>query len=242
LAGSVTDESPSATQVTFGGSVSGSVTPNAGGYFTFVTPATGSGQVTATARDNESLSSLTSASMAATPLAVLTLAVTYNARRSVTLSGTLHDVNPGGRTVSLTGQVTAQAITSANGNFSVTQDAAGLGVVQASATSSNGLPLSTSVTLTSNAPVIQGFWAGEGPGRIWTFSGRVVDESPEDLVVGFGGGSLPSLCGRSATVNAGGTFSTSVQLQPGEEGLALASTIDWWGLASAEAQTLVDPT
>jgi hypothetical protein len=82
---------------------------------------------------------------------------------------------------------------------------------------------------TSSPPVISGFQATHS-GNYWTFSGTVIDQNPAGLTVTFGG--LPSLQGRVATTNGSGSFSLTVQLQPGEGGTATAQTTDWAGQQS----------
>jgi hypothetical protein len=89
----------------------------------------------------------------------------------------------------------------------------------------------------SSAPVITGFQANRGSGNCWTFSGTVIDQNPAGLTVTFGG--LPSLQGQVATTNASGYFSLTVQLQPGECGMATAQTTDWAGLQSNVATASV---
>jgi hypothetical protein len=172
----------------------------------------------------------------------LTLSVIYNGRTSVTLSGTVTDpaASPAGLTVTFTGVVAGTAVTDSNGNFTLTTNAACLGVVDATTVDSLGNNSNTaSVTLTAPAPVINDFTAVEGPGQIFTFSGTVTDQTPGGLSVGFGG--IPALVGQSATTNGGGAFSLTVQLQDNgsDNGTAWAQTADWWGLISNQATTSV---
>jgi len=89
-------------------------------------------------------------------------------------------------------------------------------------------------------PVIEDFSALEGPGRVWTFAGRVVDESPGGLTVTFSG--IPSLVGQTAVTAADGTFETLIILNAGEQGWAKAKTVDAQGLASEEALYFVRQT
>lgn len=169
----------------------------------------------------------------------LSLSVTYGAGRMVTLSGQVTDGMFGSLTVNFTGKVVGSVVTNSDGTFSGAFEASALGLI--SATVTNGLGFASSaatVTLVSNAPLISDFVAALQTGTTWVFSGRVTDESHTGLVVRFDG--LSSLEGKTATVQANGTFSLSVQLQPNEEGNALAETTDWWGLVSNEASFLID--
>ncbi len=90
------------------------------------------------------------------------------------------------------------------------------------------------------APRIEDFVGEEGPGRVWTFTGRVVDEAPGGLTVTFGG--IPSLAGQTTITAADGSFSKTVVLQPGEEGYATAVTVDAAGLSSNVARYFVSQT
>lgn len=169
----------------------------------------------------------------------LTLSVSYGAGRTVTLSGQVTDTVPGSLTVSFTGKVVGSVVTNSDGTFSGTFEASALGLISATVTNGLGFVSSASaVTLVSNAPVISDFVGVLQTGTMWIFSGRVTDEGHTGMIVRFDG--LASLDGKTATVQANGTFSLTVQLQPNEEGTALAETTDWWGLVSNEASFLID--
>lgn len=167
----------------------------------------------------------------------LTLTVSYGTGRNVTLSGQVTDDEPGGLTVSFSGQVVGTVITNPNGFFSGSFVASGLGTVQATVSNSLGFTSTVSIVLTSAAPVISGFTASAGVGNLWTFSGTVTDESVAGLTVTFGG--LGALSGESATVQANGTFTKTVTIPPGTQGNATAQVTDSWGLQSNVATYFV---
>jgi streptogramin lyase len=161
----------------------------------------------------------------------ISLSVSYLTGTTVTLSGQVTADAPGGLTVDFTGQVVGSVVTNADGTFSGTFQATGLGSVSATTTDAHGLVSNTAtIVLTANAPVITNFAATAEGSNIWTFSGTVTDQTPAGMVVTFGG--LPSLVGQTAIVQANGTFELTVSLQAGEEGTATAQTIDAWGLVS----------
>lgn len=92
-------------------------------------------------------------------------------------------------------------------------------------------------------PEIVDFYASEGEGGWWTFTGRVETYSPGGLIVSLGG--LDSLRQQSVEVNEDGTFSITVQLRRTpvcEEGIATARTSDWDGQASNVAEDYVYQT
>jgi hypothetical protein len=173
---------------------------------------------------------------------VLSLNLIYNTRTSVTLYGTVTDnyASPAGLTITITGVVNATVVTDSAGNFTLTTNAAGLGIVDAVTIDSRGIASNVaSVTIQANPPVIGGFTATEGANHVFTFSGAVTDQTPAGLTVSFGG--IPSLASQSTTVNADGSFSLTLQLQcdGSDNGTAWAQTTDWWGLQSNVATVSV---
>jgi hypothetical protein len=83
----------------------------------------------------------------------------------------------------------------------------------------------------SQGPVITNFQATHDSGNFWTFTGQVTDTGGvAGLIVTFGG--LVSLQGKTAAVNADGSFSLTIALQPRECGTATAQTTDYAGLTS----------
>ncbi len=156
----------------------------------------------------------------------------------VVLSGVVMDESPAGLTVQFSGQYSGTTQTNAEGTFTVCVTPAQLGAIFASTTDNIGQASNLAqVNVTSNAPAIVNFAATRQIGNIFTFTGRVIDEHPQNLKVTFGG--LPSLAGRYTFANSDGWFSLTLELASGEEGIATAQTTDWWGLNSAIAETLV---
>ncbi len=162
---------------------------------------------------------------------MVSLTLTYGPQHTATLAGKVTDVDAGGRTVTFSGVASGSVTTNPDGTFSFGTTVTGLGNIQASTVDLWGLNSNIAqVTYANKAPQITNFTATEGQMRMWTFSGRVVDEYPAGLVVSFGG--LTSLQGKTATVAADGTFSVTFQLQAGETGFATAQVTDWWGVQS----------
>jgi hypothetical protein len=228
----VMDDNPSDAQVTFGGVLSGTVTPNALGQFSFQADASSLGAVTAVAHDAQGMTSNTAQALLPNLPPSLTFSVTYGAENWVTLTGMVADESPAGRTVTFSGAVSGSVVTTAGGMFSLTLRGS-LGAVHANTTDQWGQAATTaSVNLVSSAPVITEFEAVHASyGNVWTFRGRVSDEYRGGLTVQLGG--VGSLATQTVTVDANGYFSITVELQPGESGLATARVTDWWGLQSA---------
>lgn len=161
----------------------------------------------------------------------ISLNIVYDSQKNVTLSGQVTDENPGGLTVTFTGQYQGTVVTNADGTFSVTVTAAGLGTISASTVDTQGLSSNVAfVSVISFAPQITEASCTEGIDHIWTFRGKVLDESAPNLVIHFGG--LNSVENQTVTVEADGWFCYIVQLQPNEDGTVTADTTDWWGQAS----------
>jgi hypothetical protein len=241
LSGSVSGASdPASCYVSFGGVCETSASVNAQAQFDIITTATSLGNVTAIGVDNlgDQTQPVTDTLVVAPPM--LTLNLSYGTQKTVTASGVVVAGQANGLAVSISGQLSGGPTTDANGDYTVTATAAGLGNVYAQVTDVWGQTSEVEqATITSKAPQITSFSASPGFGNVWVFSGTVVDESAQGLIVALGG--LPSLNGKTATVASNGNFSLSVQLQPGEDGVATAQTADWWGLQSNVAQVLVTP-
>jgi hypothetical protein len=172
---------------------------------------------------------------------VLTLGINYLDGRLVEIFGTAKDESPETMKIQIAGVVTSTVAPDANGYFSLVAEASSLGQVVAWGIDDEGLYSDKVETfVVSSAPTVVEFVAIEQVDRFWTFTGRVKDESPQGLVVYFDG--LKSLIGRSAVVQADGSFSLTVQLREGEGGMASAYTVDWWGLKSDEVFVVVDPS
>jgi hypothetical protein len=86
-------------------------------------------------------------------------------------------------------------------------------------------------------PVITSFQAIQGQDSLWTFSGHVSDSNQGAITVTLGG--LPSTQGQTVTVQSNGNFSITIQLQPGENGIATAQATDSLALQSNVAMALV---
>ncbi len=153
--------------------------------------------------------------------------------KQVALSGQVTNTSsPGGLTVLLSGVVGGTATTDANGNFTATLTASGQGAAYAA--TSDGQSNIAQVAVTDPGTVIDDFGAITGTSNIFTFSGHV-QGGYQGEVVNFGG--LKDLEGQSATVDANGEFSLTVQLdgKTDDEGDAYAQATDAWGVQSNEA-------
>jgi hypothetical protein len=91
-------------------------------------------------------------------------------------------------------------------------------------------------------PVIVDFSAVECGNGYFVVSGRVIDESPDGMIVTLGGSTSAS--GMTITVAADGTFSKVIQLRTDgtDSGYITAITTDDFGRDSAEVEYFVDPT
>jgi hypothetical protein len=170
----------------------------------------------------------------------VTLNVSYNAGKSITLTGTLTGApDNANQTILIAGQATGQAVTDSNGNYSITLTASALGNVTAAAM--DGSSNTASVTLTDAAPTLTAFTAREGQGDVWTLSGTVTyNRTVTDVTINFGGAPV-SIAGKSTTVNGSGNFTLSVQLngKQTDNGTASAAGTDAWGTVSNTLTQLI---
>src|SRR5262249_20199123 len=151
----------------------------------------------------------------------LTLTLSYGSQNTVTLSGQVTDLDPGGLTVQFQGAATGATTTNSDGTFSTTVQTTSLGDIQATTQDSWGLASDTAqVTVSRNAPTITAFQAIAATNNSWTLQGQVADQDPTGMLVRFGG--LASLDGQTATVGSDGSFALSVQVSPDEAGMATA--------------------
>lgn len=240
LNGSVLADQLQGVSITFSGAASGSTTTNASGNFSYSTSTASLGTVYAVGVDQQQQQSSPASTIISVTPPSLTLSLSYGSGCTITLSGQLTGIDQGYRPITISGVASGTVNTNSSGAFSYTTDASALGNAQASTVDLWGQASNTpQVTVTSNAPVIHDFTAICESGNLWTFRGRVVDESAPGLTVTLGG--LPSLASVTATVASDGWFTRSALLQTGEEGTATAITTDWWGLDSNTALAIVRP-
>jgi hypothetical protein len=159
-----------------------------------------------------------------------------------TLTGHVTDDQPAGLTVQFSGAYSGSVQTDANGDFSLTVSPDQLGVVSASVTDTAGLVSNLAQAIFSSMPpMITSFTTSNVLGHIWTFTGHVADDYAAGLKITFGG-SVQAVDGLTATVDADGNFSLTVEIADGDSGGVSAQTTDWWGQASNQAICWVSPT
>src|SRR5207248_2009572 len=89
------------------------------------------------------------------------------------------------------------------------------------------------VTATDSAPIVANLTASTSDSYTWTITGTVSGcDHPAGLTVVFSSTDIPSVNGKTAIVQADGTFSLSVVITPGQSGYIYAQTTSWWGLQS----------
>jgi len=178
------------------------------------------------------------------------------------VSGIVIDANPGGLAVTFGGSTSARGqtvTTNANGIFSglvqLRTDGTDTGFLSVTTIDSQNLESQSAQVFVdptvdtapptaapSSPPVIVGFEDEEVGNGLFLISGTVVDESPGNLIVTFGGGT--SANGLTVTTNGDGSFSRTIQLRVDgtDSGFLTATTVDGQGLASQPVQVFLDPT
>jgi len=227
--------------VNFTGAVNGSTRTDASGYYRYVTSTANLGTVTAQAFDmSEMLMSNrpTAAVNVAAPTVIFD--VTNGSRKTVTLKGTVTDLDAGGRTVSFNGAVTGTVTTAADGSFSLTTQANSVGKVTASTANAWGVASAPAESAVKNkVPGFKEFWVECGMDYVTSAWGIVDDEDPDGLTVNFTG---PGFDGKSPRVYADGSFSLTLQVPKGSYGIIWAQTTDWYGQTSAPRGDTIDAT
>jgi hypothetical protein len=116
-----------------------------------------------------------------------------------------------------------------------------LGAISATAMNNNNLVQSAQVNFapTPDAPVITDFYAEYGYGNVWTFSGNVQSNTPNQTTVQFG--NLRSLQGKSVQCDSDGDFDFTVTMSGtyADIGFATAQATDANGNTSEVASYYV---
>jgi carbon monoxide dehydrogenase subunit G len=231
LTGTVTDPNPASVSINFSGVMSGSTTADANGNFSFTANAAGLGTVNAVGTDSQQLQSNTAQAQVTCPKPTLTLNWDLVTQNEVLLYGKVTAPTASGLTVTLTGVVSGTTVSDANGDFSVTLNASGVGNVSATlADVWNQVSNPASVTVSEPPPSFDSFKATNTSGTTWTFSGVVCDETPAGNTVSFSG--TPSVSGKTCKTQNDGSFSLTITLQQGEEGTEEVICTDWFNLNS----------
>lgn len=147
----------------------------------------------------------------------------------VQLSGYVTDEAPGTVAVNFGGAMSGSVWADANGFFSYSAEASGLGTVFAQAYDEESLFSDLAYAeIQSNAPSLT-LALAQGPNRMVTLTGQVTDESAAGLTISFSGAVTGSV-----TTGSDGSFSFEVEATT--PGLIQATTADGWGLESNVAE------
>ena len=164
----------------------------------------------------------------------VTLSLTMNGQKSVTLSGTVTAATAAGMTVIFAGAVNSTTVTGANGDYSLTIDADHLGDVQATTVDELGRNSNTATaSVAVAAPVISNFTGSYAAGVV-TITGAITHPDAAGMVVTLGG--QPTSLGYGVTATAGndGTFTYRFNATANDYGWVSASCVDAWDQQSNE--------
>jgi hypothetical protein len=171
---------------------------------------------------------------------VITLAVQMNGLKSVTLSGMVMTCgDPGRLAVTFTGVVNATTFTLADGSYSLTIDANGLGEVDAQTVDQNGnVSNVASAQVASAAPAIINLtWTANSGSYI--LSGQVTGPNAAGMQVTIWGQCNSMAAPVTVTCDSSGYFAVSVYMNSGDSGFAFAQCTDCWGQQSNAGETQV---
>jgi hypothetical protein len=163
----------------------------------------------------------------ATPVVTLT-GVQELANHQVQLSGHVTDESPTTVIVSFGGEAGGQTVPNANGDYSYTSTANGLGTITAQGIDNEGLTSNTaSATLTSAVPTIALTYTWQA-NKVVHVSGHVTDEFNSGLTVTFSGAASGN-----TTTDSNGDFSAN--LTATQLGTLNANVSDQWNQAAQAA-------
>jgi hypothetical protein len=230
VSGQVSDANPGACMVSLSGVVSGSVPTNPDGTFSFTTTASGLGEIDGTVTDLAGLTGQAETQLSAAAPS-LTLSLTMDQRRDVTLQGQVAGPLPAGDTVEFSGEVSGSVTPAANGSYSLMTEAQALGDVTAVVVDPWGqVSAPVKVTVTDKAPIIENFEASFEGNGIYLFTGDVISQSAGGLNVYLNG--LPSINNVAVPTGNDGCFSVCLPVAAQQTGYVTAQVTDWWGLES----------
>lgn len=236
VSGQVQDPYPG-VQVAISGVVSGNVTADSSGNFSFTAYASTLGNVSAIATDAQGNSSTSRVSPVQdpTPQVVGLSIMATNVGKGVTVTGKVECADPGGLTVTFGGQVglaQTSVTTDSEGNFSVSTTATQLGTLTAYVTDEWGEQSPTvTAMLAVAAPQIQNFHGVNDGQNYWLMSGTVISPDAADCTVTLSGVSTGS-----ATPDGSGAFSKLINVGADPSTLEeYAVATDIWGQTSQQA-------
>lgn len=219
VSGSVQADDPQNTVVSFGGVISGSVSPGADGQFFLQATASGLGSVSGEVTDEDGDSASAEADLSVAPPG-LTLNVSALDGQTVTVSGQVSAWSPSDCTVSIGGVVSGSSTVNSDGSFNITMSASDSGEVDASVTDAWGQIGTASGNLTSSGgdsgssgsdngspyspepPTLSLSAEPIGWGRYVIVSGQVGDQDPTHCTVDIAG-----IVAGSMTPGTDGSFS-----------------------------------
>jgi hypothetical protein len=239
LTGSVSGGQVAGVTVTFSGSVVGATQTDQNGNYVFTTNTAVLGSITAQYKPVGGTAVTATAVLSEPITPYLSMSMTYGDGDSVTLTGTLLDIDKAGQTVVFTGVTSGSVVTDSDGNFSFTTEVDFVGAIDATVTDLWSQTSNTAeVVVQDAAPVIVTFSGVHQGGPLWYFSGTVTADDPSSVTITFGGLN-GAVAGRTATVNADGTFSISFILRSNVRGTITAIATDAFGQESQIAYFVV---
>jgi hypothetical protein len=238
VTGRVTTDRPPAT-VAFGGAISGSVTTDDRGAFSYPAGAVGLGTIVAVATDGGGATSALAFCTLDTAVPTVTVQAEIFPNRTVELRGRAYDELPAGLAVAFTGAAAGRATTGADATYEATLTGAVPGKVTATVTDRWGRTGAADVVLPEQELTITRFGMIPSSGQTWLVTGQVQGTPNAGLVVRFSSTGVTSISGKTAAVNSNGSFSLLVTLAPGENGVVSAVVQNYWNLDSEPRTTVV---
>jgi hypothetical protein len=234
FSGVVSADQPAGLTVTLSGATSATTVTDSYGNYSVTVNAGNLGVVqAATADANGQFSNSATLDLSAPTLSLVS---TADGQNSVTLSGKVSSAQPAGMIVTFTGPVNGTAVTDANGNYSLTTNAAYLGDVQATTTDAYGQQSNTAIAVITAppAPSITLVATTDGQNSV-TLSGVVSAEEPAGMVV-----TLSGVVNATTVADSNGNYSLTVDTD--QVGNVQATTVDVYAQESnAATATLAAP-
>jgi hypothetical protein len=222
LSGHVDGENAAGSTIWFTGAVQTSTTADSNGDYSITTGDATLGNVYAAAWFNESPFTDTVSDAIEVAAPSINFGITDMTDETVTISGTLVDIDFAYQPLIITGIEMDPVSTDWEGNFRLSMSRATLDTVTVSEENLWGLPSNVIEIDGANLPPFIRDFTAEPFGNCWTFRGRVVGNDVAGLTVTFGG--IACMIGQTATVGSDGWFEFAMELPSGVAGFVTAQT------------------
>lgn len=232
VSGTVVDQRPDTSTVTFTGIINYSVTPDANGSFSFVTEASAAGFINASVLDDEGLTTLGDPVYVEGAYGdIVDIEVIEGENPGeITVTGRFVGEFAPGTAVHFEGAGFGMTFLSPSLNFSWSTMEVKPGDLKIWGIDIWGRQTQKTIWIRNRPPKIISAGFRAVPGGFYEFYGKAIDEDLPDVTVRFSG--IPALEGKTARTDSEGNFKVVVTIGPNDNGLVTLIARDKWNADS----------